>query len=173
MDVSIIPDAYSNMILTVSSQTLRIYFWVQQDNWSLPKNQNKDLSCSIPGLEKQSKTRGASQMETLSGSHGRKQKHTSSVRSVRIGVPFISKILSPGWIAFWTSGLICIRLTLNREDSVCNRCWSEKKNGSGFFSKQQTRQGKKKTTKKQKKEASFAGYNQYGFLQRCIQEDTC
>lgn len=39
---------------------------------------------------------------------------TSSTRSVRTGVPLISKMRSPGWMALRLLGLMCIRLTLGQ-----------------------------------------------------------
>ena len=39
---------------------------------------------------------------------------TSSTRSVRTGAPLISRMRSPGWMAFRLLGLMCIRLTLGQ-----------------------------------------------------------
>lgn len=44
---------------------------------------------------------------------------TSSTCNVRIGAPLISRIRSAGWMAFRTSGLMCILLTLNMGIIVC------------------------------------------------------
>lgn len=60
------------------------------------------------------KGHGLVSRRVCSVSHSHRTHCTSSTRSVRTGVPLISRMRSPGWMALRLLGLMCIRLTLGQ-----------------------------------------------------------